>query len=242
MKKAYKNIIIIAIFFILGILIWYNFSDLRVKSNAKSPNDKSNVALNKTKNNSSKELNEKKNIDKPLHNIVIYNTHADEEYDFGKKITDISALISHRLNNEGLNSSFIKCDPPKEYMKAYEVSRDAITKNIKKYEDIILLDIHRDISGDHKLNPKRMLIVLTKKNPCYESNKKFAESLLKEINKSNSVKCEILLRNEGILYYNQDLSNNAVLIELGNNKSSNSDIEECMNALISALKNVEKTL
>lgn len=241
MKKAYKSIIIIAIFFTLGILAWYNFSDLRVKSNAKSQNDKSNVALNKTENNSSKELNEKKTIDKPLHNIVIYNTHAEEEYDYGKKITEISALISDKLNKEGLNSSFIKCDPPKEYTKAYKASRDAITKNVKNYKDAILLDIHRDISETAKANTKRILIVLAKKNPCYESNKKFADSLLKEINKSKSVKCEILLHDAGILYYNQDLSNNTVLIELGNNKSSDKDVEECVNTLVSALKNIEKT-
>ena len=45
----------------------------------------------------------------------------------------------------------------------------------------------------------------------------------------------------GISYFNQDLSNNSVLIEIGNNMSSDSDIEDCVNALVSALKNTQKT-
>lgn len=38
--------------------------------------------------------------------------------------------------------------------------------------------------------------------------------------------------------YNQDLSTEAVLIEIGNNKSSRQDVENCINALSEALKNL----
>lgn len=183
MRNTYKSIIIVAVVFTLGILAWHNFSDSGVKSNAKNTDDKSNVTLN-----NSNKLSEEKTIEKSSRNIVIYNTHADEEYVSGKKVTDAAALINDRLNKEGLNSKFIKCNPPKKYAKAYEASREIITNNVKDYVNAVLLDIHRDISENPKSDTKKILITLAKKSPHYESNKKFAENLLKEINKSKSVK------------------------------------------------------
>lgn len=54
---------------------------------------------------------------------------------------------------------------------------------------------------------------------------------------SNEVRTDIYFYENGIGYFNQDLSNNSALIEIGNNMSSDSDIEACINALVSALKN-----
>lgn len=230
MKKTYK-IIILSIFFTFGILLGYIFSDAKSKLKVESTNSEQRV-----------ESNETKTTVNVSPNIVIYNTHANEEYISGKKVTEVASLINDKLIKEGLNSSFIKCNPPEVYAKAYEVSRDVIMKNVENYSNTVLLDIHRDMTNNPKSDTKKILIELVEKNPHYEANKKFAENLLKEINKSQEVKCEIVLYDKGISYYNQDLSNNAILIELGNNKSSDSDIEKCINSIVSALKNIQTTL
>lgn len=231
MKNTYKIIIISIVFLAFGIFLWYNFSGVKGKSKVESANAEKSV-----------ESNETKTAVKASPNIVIYNTHADEEYVSGKKVTDVASLINDKLIKEGLSSSFIKCSPPETYAKAYEASRDVIMKNVVDYGNTVLLDIHRDITDNSKSDTKKILIELVEKNPHYEANKKFAENLLNEINKTEGVKCEIVLYDKGISYFNQDLSNNAILIELGNNKSSDSDVEKCINSIVSALKNIETSL
>ena len=172
--------------------------------------------------------------------IVIYNSHPDEDYPSGMKVTDVGALLSNKLVKEGFNSHFIKCAPPTDYNKSYQISRDLITKNIIGYSNTILLDIHRDITEKSKSNTRKIVFVSTKKNPRYKSNKKFVDSLLGNIKNSHKVESGILFYKFGIAYFNQDLSNNSTCIELGNNMSSDSDIEACVNVLVSALKNTQK--
>lgn len=173
--------------------------------------------------------------------IVIYNSHPDEDYPSGINVTDVSALINDKLIKEGLKSSFIKCKAPTEYINSYSTTRNLITENVKEYSNTILLDIHRDeVTENTKSDTRKILFALTKNNPHYEANKKFVDLLLENIKNSNQVEAKILSYNNGKSYFNQDLSNNSALIEIGNNMSSDSDIEDCVNALVSALKNIQK--
>lgn len=172
--------------------------------------------------------------------IVIYNSHPDEEYPSGIKVTDIGALINDKLVKEGLKSSFLKCEAPIDYNKSYENTRKLLTENVKDYSDTILLDIHRDeVSGDITSDTRKILLTITKNNPYYEGSKKFAEYLSKNITNSNEVKTEIRSYEHGKLAFNQDLSKDSLLIELGNSMSSDSDIEACVNELVSALKDIQ---
>ena len=172
--------------------------------------------------------------------IVIYNSHSDEIYPSGMKITDVSSSLNDKLVKEGFNSHFIKTDLPAEYIKSYQITRDFIIKNVKAYSNTILLDIHLNTTEKDKSDARKMFFILAKESPYYKSNKEFVDSLLRNIKNSNQVKPEICFYKTGISYFNQDLSNNATLIELGNNTSSDSDIEACVNALVSALKNIQK--
>lgn len=67
-----------------------------------------------------------------LSDIVIYNSHPDENYEFASyvKVTDIGALINDKLVKNNLNSTFIKCASPKDYYKSYQNSRELITNNV----------------------------------------------------------------------------------------------------------------
>lgn len=64
--------------------------------------------------------------------------------------------------------------------------------------------------------------------------------LVSYIRHSSNVKTAIYYYDYGILYYNQDLSNKSVLVEIGNDWPNDKDIEDCVNALVSALKNIAK--
>jgi bla regulator protein BlaR1 len=172
--------------------------------------------------------------------IVIYNSHPDEVYPSGMKISDVGAILNDKLVKEGFNSCFISCALNTDYNKSFQITRDLITKNVKSYSNTILLDIHRDKTEKNKSDAPKMLFILAKSNPHYKANKKFVDSLIENIKNSNQIKSEIYFYQYGISYYNQDLSNNSTLIELGNNMSSDSDIEACVNALVSALKNTQK--
>ncbi len=170
--------------------------------------------------------------------IVIYNSHPEETYPSGIKVTDIGALINDKLVKEGLKSRFIPCPIPKEYIKSYESSRDLITKNVKNYSNTILLDIHRDSFGD-KYNDK-MQFVLAKSSPHYETNQKFADLLSANIKSLNHIETDIVFYNKGTLYFNQDLSSKSVYIGVGNDKSTDADVEKYVDALVLALKNIQK--
>ena len=172
--------------------------------------------------------------------IVIYNSHPDEAYPSGMKITDVSSLLNDKLLKEGFNSHFTEISSSTDYSKSYQITRDYITKNVKAYSNTILLDIHRAITEKDNSDMKKILFVLARSNPHYQANKEFVDNLLKNIGNSNQVKSEIYFFNTGISYFNQDLSNNSTLIELGNDMSSDNDIEACLNALVLAIKNTQK--
>jgi len=173
--------------------------------------------------------------------IVVYNSHPDETYSSGMKVTDVGATISNKLVKEGFNSHFVKVDPLKDYTKSYQITRDIITKNVNNYSNTILLDIHRDsLAVKSKSNTKRIGFDVTQKNPRYESNKRFVDSLIGNIKNSNGVESEIYFYQYGISFYNEDLSNKASVIEIGNKLSSDSDIETCVNELVLALKATQK--
>lgn len=172
--------------------------------------------------------------------IVIYNSHANEEYQSHLKVTDVASLLKTKLIKKGLKSNFLMCTPPTKYIKSYDNTRNLIIKNIPNYSNTILLDIHRDIIKNSKSNTKKIILVLSRDNPHYKENKKFANLLLTEFKKSTKIKSDILeFNSKSLSYFNQDLSNNAILIEIGNNMSNHSDIDECLNAIVSALKNID---
>lgn len=171
--------------------------------------------------------------------IVIYNTHFDEDYPSGLKVSDVGSLINDQLVKGGVNSSFVESNSKMDYKNAYKVSRNTITSNVEGYSNAVLLDVHRDISGSPESNPSKIMLVISKNNPDYEKNKEFADLLLREIEKTKLVEVDAYLHDRSPTFHlNQDLSGKSVLINVGNDKSSDDDIKECINAIAAALKNI----
>lgn len=250
MKTIYKNIIIAITFMAIGTTLGYTYSNMRKQPASTSLGSKSNLEakLTDTSNNTSNAAlldimkyvpADNSNSVLPISSdVVIYNSHPEENYQSGIKVTDVSTLINYSLINEGLKSSFIVNNSNTGYANSYRVTHDLITKNITDYNNTILLDIHRNCTGNVKSDTKKIILVLAKDNPHFDANNKFAKQLVKEISKSHNITASIYYYNHSRQYFNQDLSNNSVLVQLGLDKSSDDDIKQCIDALVPALKNM----
>lgn len=238
MKNIYKNIAIAAAFVAIGTGYTYSKYQNKIAANKVVVSD---TALNSTK--KSPNTYTQNSIVPFSSDIVVYNSHPDETYQSGKSVTDIGSSLNNKLTEYGLKSSFIKVNAPKEYTDSYENTRNIIKKNVKNYSNAILLDISRDeslnTSNNSELDKKDIKLIVSKNSPNYETNKKFVNQLLVKLKNTNGVTAEILYYNKGVLYFNQDLSKNAIHIEIGNDKSSDSDVQKGMNAVAAALKNIQ---
>jgi len=252
LKKIHKNIIVSIIFLTICTTLGYVYlrkqntlsdsnkiDNSEITKSTDTINDSSNISLLDT----IKDITiDNSNSTIPLSSdIVIYNSHPDEEYEFGAKVTDLGALINHELNTEGLNSNFISSKPNIEYIKSYQVSHDSITENVPGYENTILLDIHRSNSDSFESDPEMITFILAKDNQHFEENNKFAEQLINEISKSTKVKASIYYYDvtSEYLKLNQELSNNSLQVEIGTDKSDDNYIQECVDVLVSSLKNIK---
>lgn len=169
--------------------------------------------------------------------IVLYNTHHEEEYTFGETVVKSAQTLSSNLREEGFKTNFLIAKDPIPLLGAYDHSRDLILKNVPDYTNKILLDIHRQ-ANDSAEAKKTILIVLSTGNPSYEKNKEFAELIVNQINQYTNVTAGIYTYNNKSNHFNQELSQYALLVEIGTEKSSKADIEEALAALSIGLGNL----
>jgi stage II sporulation protein P len=121
--------------------------------------------------------------------------------------------------------------------KAYTAARENVVEAIASNKDIqYLIDMHRD-SQPKKVTTieikgksyARLFLVVGKEHPGYEKNLILAESLYNKINEMYPSLCRGVIikgKNEGNGVYNQDLSSNAMLIEMG---GIDNNLQELMN-------------
>lgn len=181
--------------------------------------------------------------------IYIYNTHDTEkyslpfvsDYSITPDVKLASYILKDHLNDLGIES-FVQTKSINDYLKkhnlgytgCYEASREYMKEEFKNNDYKILIDLHRD-SVNHKQtlyekdNKKyaKIMFVLTTKHKNYKENEKFVNILNDKLNnKYNGLSRGIMKRKDVI--FNQDMSNNAILIELG---GVDSTLEEINNSL-----------
>ncbi len=184
-------------------------------------------------------------INEPL--IYIYNTHQQEQYDAGNlkdynivpTVLTASYIMEEAFKKNKIPVVVEETDIIKEmkkrkysYSKTYSISRELIKKNSKDYPSIkYFFDIHRDsvsrkvstIEIDDKMYARPMFVIgMNNKN--YKKNLELMQKLETKLDeKYPNLSRGIYKRNE---IYNQDLSPNAILIEVGGISNS---IEEVYN-------------
>ena len=183
-----------------------------------------NPALKKTLNNAKPE-------------VLIYHSHASEAYSASSKAQSMDATMNVCAVGEVITEDLEKkygiavihdktVHDRGDYDGAYKKSGVTLDKYLKEYGDFkLIIDLHRDsvqksavttkINGQ---NVARFMFVVTQKNPRYAKQRKLIDSMIKT---SNKLFPDLLRANEifayewGIGYYNQNRSDNAVLLEVG---------------------------
>lgn len=179
------------------------------------------------------------NVEKPI--VYIYNTHQLEEYNM-QMLFDYSVkpnvMIASYVLKEKLNElsipSIVETANIKEYLNAnrlnysysYTASKYYAEKALKKYPSIrYLIDIHRDSTKiDKTLYQKdgkeyaKILFLIGIENPNYQKNLDLAVDFNEYITSDYSGISRGIYKKGGKGVngvYNQNLSENAMLIEIG---------------------------
>lgn len=187
-------------------------------------------------------------VDDPI--VYIYNTHQLETYYSSDKmhpnVMMAAFLLGEKLNKMGI-STLVEDTNMDEFIKTmnlpsdelYGASRAFINQARSKYPNLkFFIDIHRDsiskdistINIDGK-NYARVLFVLGMNNPNCEENRLVFEDINNRLSKYYKLSrgiYEISLDYEWNEAYNQDISKNAMLIELG---GVDNTMEEVLNTI-----------
>lgn len=191
-------------------------------------------------------------VEEPL--IYIYNTHQLEEYaknvnsehSVSPNVMIASYTLKEKLIEKGIGT-IVETGNIKSYLnknnmnyyQSYDASRYYALKELKKHDSILyVIDLHRDaikkslstVTYNNKKYAKVMFVVGLG-NPGYKYNL----NLAKELNMKFEAKVPGITRsitkypgNQTNAVYNQDLSRNAILIEVGGYENM---IEEVNNTL-----------
>lgn len=186
--------------------------------------------------------------------VYIYNTHQLETYSSGglegynitPNIMMTSYLLSEKLNKSGI-SSIVEDTNISEFMKAsniastefYATTRIFINNAKNKYPSLkYFIDIHRDsVSKDISTcsidgkNYARILFVIGTSNESYAENEKVVMQIDKIIDELYPCMSRGIYKRETSgwsIAYNQDISKNVMLIEVG---AKDNTIDEVLNTV-----------
>ena len=186
--------------------------------------------------------------------VYIYNSHQTEEYsssnplDYSVKpnVMIASYIMKEYMNNNGIpaivetaNIKDFLTNNGLKYNKSYVASKYYIEQALEKYSSIkYLIDLHRDSATIDKTlyeqdgkSYARILFVVGLDHDGYESNLNLATTLNEKIKEkypgiSRGISKKSGSNVNGI--YNQDMSENAMLIEIG---GVDNEIEQVYNTI-----------
>lgn len=205
------------------------------------------------------EYMKEKNIEQePL--VYIYNTHQTEKYsneDLGDITPDVlmaSYILKDKLDKlniptlveEANISEFMKINNW-NYNNSYKASRFYLMDTKNKYSTIkLFIDLHRDAIGKNSstvtINKKdyaKVLFVVGKEHENYEKNLKLADNINNKIkDRYEEITRGITIKEgkgvNGI--YNQDVSENCILLELGGNENNITEILNTIDVISEIIK------
>ena len=157
--------------------------------------------------------------------IYLYNTHDTEKYVDGT-VVEASTLLKNNLQKLGIKSFVEEKEVSKELstgLTYYNISRNYLLKAVNNNSFKYYVDIHRDSVTNTKveINNKvyaKILFVLGLDNPYYEENKKIMMQMNKYLEENYPGLSKGILEKSGEGVdgvYNQDVSSNVILIEIG---------------------------
>ena len=184
--------------------------------------------------------------------IYIYNTHQTEEY-VDYSVYEAAKKLNGMLNKNSYTSYFeeqsVKVfleQNDMKYYKSYTASRKYLGDAIIKYPSLTyFIDIHRDSVSKNKstitYNDKsyaKVLFVVGTDNPNNQINYENANKLNELIKSKVPNISRGIAKHGGKGYngvYNQDVSENTFLIEIGGKENTKEEVENTINIIYEAI-------
>ncbi|SHI38293.1 stage II sporulation protein P [Clostridium cavendishii DSM 21758] len=179
----------------------------------------------------------KKTLNSAKPEVLIYHSHTTEAYlpakadstDNNLNVVAVGDELEHDLEeNYGISVIHDKTiHSLASYDESYNRSRETVSKYLKKYGDFkLIIDLHRDSVGGAGRNAfatelnneqvAKIMFVTTNNNPHHNVNDGLVDFFNKTSRELFPGFCKgVHTYNRGIGMFNQDLSNNSVLIEVG---------------------------
>ena len=193
--------------------------------------------------------------------VYIYNTHQEEKYTSNYKepysltssVLIASKILREYLKEYGINA-IVEEDSISDklhslnwkYGYSYKVSRIFMEDTYKKNPSLkFFIDLHRDSSVYDKTTTEidgvkyaRVLFVVGLDHDNYEPNLKLAQNLRKMIDQYNNTLCRGIMKKSGKGVngiYNQDFNEKTMLIEVGGQYNSISEVNNTLKVLANIL-------
>lgn len=222
-------------------------NNIRVTTNI---NKKENNIKQASVVNNSLEEQKKEDMYNPI--IYVYNTHQSEKY-IDYSVYDAALELTNKLNQGGIDTyfeeqsvtAFLQSNNLK-YYKSYTVSRKYIDEAKNKYNSLnYFFDIHRDALSKEKstiningISYAKIMFVVGKENNNYENNLGNANRLNNIINNKVPGISRGVITKEGKGVngvYNQDISSNVFLIEVGGNNNTKDEVLRTIDVLYNSI-------
>ncbi|MBT2697998.1 stage II sporulation protein P [Bacillus sp. ISL-40] len=176
-------------------------------------------------------------------------TDPDKAYHSQINVTKIGDQLKTSLEDRGIGTFIDKTDIQANlnkkglgYPKSYQESRPVVQAAMASNRDLdYFIDIHRDSRRKNQttvsINGKsfaKLAFVIGGKNPNYEKNAKLATELHNQLQKKyKGLSRGVIIKNEAgsNSIYNQNLSNNAILIEFGGVDNTFEELNRSADAL-----------
>ena len=180
--------------------------------------------------------------------IYLYNTHPSEEYasnisfSFRPNVTMINNILKSQFEkngyttiNESRSVSDILNSNNWNYASSYKASRIYIEDTKSKYNSLeYFIDIHRDSLPHNRttisINGKdfaSLLFLIGLENPNYLSNNEFTDRIVSKLNSKYPGICKGIMQKGGAGVngvYNQDFSPRLILLEVGGEENTTSEV------------------
>ena len=182
----------------------------------------------------------KKEQKKSLGKILIYHTHTLEEYADGTTVVDAGNDLAEKLNNLGFEVDNVVDNFSVDYNNAYASSRNYLS-NIDLTQYKLIIDLHRDAAGSKIVKQLEdgdytiVKFVFSTSNNNYPEQQNLANKISANL---QDIYDDDFLYDKGILNFNQDLSNNIVLIENGFNTNTIDEVKNSNTKIANAILQV----
>lgn len=184
----------------------------------------------------------------PSKSIYLYSTHQKENYKDKNTVMEASHLLAEFLRQKGFEVVVEERDFTSElnalnlnYNQSYRISRNAINDAMVKHGGFdLLIDFHRDsiprnsafIEANGKSYAKMMIVLGGLSDHFLEIQKKAVTLLDKTNAQVHGIMKNILVREA---YYNQDIHENMLLIEVGGDESMYEEVTNSVEILANAI-------